>query len=66
MKELNRGWQDFLPSGDCLLWADFQNYRSSRSIWATFFEGQGFRFNFGKNRLGHILGDFFHKLIWSP
>jgi hypothetical protein len=42
-----------------------ENYISTANSWAIFSTGQ-FMYYFDKNGLGYTLGDFFHKLIWSP
>jgi hypothetical protein len=42
----------------------FENYRSSANFWPNCFHGI-FCKNLGNNGSGY-LGDFFHKLIWSP
>jgi hypothetical protein len=44
---------EFLPFGDCLLWAVFLNTKVAQNVWATFFYGKsGAPINFNKNVLG--------------
>jgi hypothetical protein len=43
----------------------YENYRNS-PYFLLLFPRKKLCINFDKNRLGYILGDFFHKLIWSP
>jgi hypothetical protein len=40
--------------------------RSSSDFGATVFYGKTLQINFDKKKMGNILGNFFHKLIWSP
>jgi hypothetical protein len=45
----------------------FENYIRSPNVLATFFYGKiTYVLISTENGLGYILGDFFHKLIWSP
>jgi hypothetical protein len=44
----------------------YKDYRCGPKVCATFFPNLDYIcINFDKNRLGYVLGDFFHKLIWS-
>jgi hypothetical protein len=44
----------------------FDNYGCCPNFWATFIQGNSCILILAKSRLGYILGDFFHQLIWSP
>jgi hypothetical protein len=47
-------------SVSCLKMA--KDFHVSELLWYT----EKLGINMGKNELGNILGEFFHKLIWSP
>jgi hypothetical protein len=54
---------EFSPLGRLLTLGNvFENYRSGPKFGATFFDG---KCCVHINGLCYILGDFFHKLIWS-
>jgi hypothetical protein len=62
-------WVNFRQLGDCWRWAVFfENYRSSPNFCATFSTVNVLRYciNFDKNCAERHLGQFYHKLIWSP
>jgi hypothetical protein len=59
-------WANFSPLGECFLWAVYKKIPEEPKFWATFFHGKSFVLLLAKHGLGYILGDFFHKLIWSP
>jgi hypothetical protein len=44
----------------------YEKFSSSPDFWATFFQGKSYVLILAKKGLGFVLGDFFHKLIWSP
>jgi hypothetical protein len=44
----------------------FEYYKYSPKFCATLPHSSGFILILANNGLGYILGDFFHKLIWSP
>jgi hypothetical protein len=52
--------------GVCFLWVVFVKYTEVAQIIGLFFHVTSCVVIFTKNGLGYILGDFFHKLIWSP
>jgi hypothetical protein len=57
-----------LALGDCLLWQFFFITEVAQSFWATYFGSKGMYvgIRFDTEWVGlHILGDFFHKIIWS-
>jgi hypothetical protein len=49
-----------------LLWAAFENYKIRANYWAYFIHGTSGVLILTENGLGDILGDKFHKPIWSP
>jgi hypothetical protein len=44
----------------------FENRRNGPNFWATLFNVKRYASILTKFVLGYVLGDFFHKLIWSP
>jgi hypothetical protein len=66
--DADAGWpdsEDFRWWGDCLLLGSFL-LQERPNFWPLFSCGKRNVLIFYKNALGHILGDFDHKRIWSP
>jgi hypothetical protein len=59
---------DFSNIGQYILYFGqrFENYKSSLIFWLLYSAEKSYVLILAKNGLGYILGDFFHKLIWSP
>jgi hypothetical protein len=58
---------EFSPIGRLFTLGSFvENYRRMLKFLATFFLSKRHVLILTKNALGYILGDFFHKPIWSP
>jgi hypothetical protein len=55
------------PPFECLFTlVCLKKYLNSTIFWISLFRGKSLALILKKNVLGYILGDFFHKLIWSP
>jgi hypothetical protein len=52
--------------GDCLFWAAIKTLQKKPTFLGLIITRLRLHFDFDKNALGYTLGDFFHKLIWSP
>jgi hypothetical protein len=52
--------------GDCLLWALFENYKSSQNCWSTFSHVKSYVSSLTKTGLGYILGIFFTNSSGHP
>jgi hypothetical protein len=59
-------WENFRPLGDSLLWVVFLKIAEVAHIFGLLFPQLRLCINFAKNVLGYVLGDIFHKFIWSP
>jgi hypothetical protein len=57
---------EFLPIGRTVHGQCLENGESSHILGLHFFRGKTHALILTKNGLGNILGDFFHKHIWSP
>jgi hypothetical protein len=56
----------FCPMGDSFLWVLFLKIAEAAHIFGYIFSMVMVMQYFDKNALGYILGNIFHKLIWSP
>jgi hypothetical protein len=65
-------WANFRLLGNFLLWAAFENDKSSRKFWLLFPTENGYAYAYGKvciiltKMVWATFGQLFHKLIWSP
>jgi hypothetical protein len=57
---------EFSPSGQLATLGSIWSWQNYPYFWVTFSHGKGSVLILTKIRRAAFLGDFFHKLVWSP